>query len=206
MVAMTTVPAHGLYFCGYEISKRFFGENNFATHLVSGFVADMFGSLIWIPADVVKQRVQLKTEKTTFSAISSIMKNEGFFGFYRGYQAAIMTYGPAIAIYFAIYEYSKEKFTELNEDHKHNLAVQIFSGLLGGAVSSAVTNPLDVVKTRLQVDKSYTGVADVIRKTMKEEGIKAFGKGMFARMSWIAPSCAIGIATYEQAKRRLGLD
>lgn len=57
-----TIPAHALYFSGYESSKGFLGRH-FAdgplTNFLSGFWADVMGSLIWTPMDVVKQRLQV---------------------------------------------------------------------------------------------------------------------------------------------------
>ena len=53
-------------------------------------------------------------------------------------------------------------------------------------------------KTRVQVDA--LPALTVFRSLMREEGVRALSKGMLARISWIAPSCAIGIVCYEQAK------
>ncbi len=71
-VAVTTVPAHGLYFTGFEWGSRWYlrhrpGED-FRAHLFGGLVADVAGSLVWVPADVVKQRVQLSADKSTVHA------------------------------------------------------------------------------------------------------------------------------------------
>lgn len=205
MVAATTVPAHGLYFAGYEMSKRQLAawipqsEGTFFNHLVSGFVADVFGSFVWVPSDVVKQRVQLMTERSSWEATKNIFHQEGLRGFYRGFWPSLATYGPFVSLYFAGYEQIRKMLQTLHFS-KDSLAVQIFSGFSSAAIASLVTNPIDVVKTRIQVDRSYANVAEVIRTTLREEGLRAFAKGTLARVSWIAPSCAIGIAVYEQSK------
>lgn len=57
-----TIPAHALYFTGYESSKRFLGRHlgeGSVTNFLSGFWADVMGSLIWTPMDVIKQRLQV---------------------------------------------------------------------------------------------------------------------------------------------------
>lgn len=80
---------------------------------------------------------------------------------------------------------------------------QIVCGALGATVASAITNPLDVIKTRLQVDTSYVGIRDCVRRTLREEGVAAFKRGLGARILWLSPSCAISIAVFEQSKRLL---
>lgn len=62
-------------------------------------------------------------------------------------------------------------------------------------------NPIDVVKTRLQLLKkvdgqSYNGVLDAFCKIYKHEGIPAFFKGSAARMMVIAPLFGVAQTVY----------
>lgn len=57
----------------------------------------------------------------------------------------------------------------------------------------------DVIKTRMQVQSQtsadrYRNIMDAISRMLREEGVRAFGKGMTARILWIAPNTAITIA------------
>lgn len=56
---------------------------------------------------------------------------------------------PFTALHFATYE-SAKKLLVLEEDE--SLAVQLAAGGTAGGVSAALTTPLDVVKTRLQLE------------------------------------------------------
>lgn len=56
---------------------------------------------------------------------------------------------PFTAIHFATYE-SCKKLLAWQEDE--SLAVQLAAGGTAGGVSAALTTPLDVVKTRLQLE------------------------------------------------------
>jgi solute carrier family 25 aspartate/glutamate transporter 12/13 len=59
---------------------------------------------------------------------------------------------------------------------------------------------MDVVKTRIQTqanipnETKYSSVLDAVNRIVKEEGFRAFGKGLTARVLWIAPGTAITMA------------
>lgn len=56
---------------------------------------------------------------------------------------------PFTAVHFSAYETAK-KFLATEDDE--NLGVQLVAGGFAGGLSAACTNPLDVIKTRLQTD------------------------------------------------------
>ena len=66
-----------------------------------------------------------------------------------GYVQLIMNI-PFTAVHFSTYEATKKFLAESEEDE--GLLVQCVAGGLAGGLAAAVTNPLDVVKTRLQTD------------------------------------------------------
>eukprot|EP01104_Vermistella_antarctica_P002735 TRINITY_DN12950_c0_g1_i1.p1 TRINITY_DN12950_c0_g1~~TRINITY_DN12950_c0_g1_i1.p1 ORF type:complete len:325 (-),score=50.49 TRINITY_DN12950_c0_g1_i1:137-1111(-) len=164
-------------------------------------------------------------------ALNTIVKEEGVSGLYRGFGAGLATYGPYVGIYWMLYEQCKSwTVTMLNnrdEGVKSSAAVAVTSstdsedallfphhlacGVVASAVAAAVTTPLDVIKTRLQVQhvgcegERYKNGMDVLRATLKEEGLSAFKKGIGARVMWIVPGTAISVAVYEKFKRVLGV-
>ena len=64
-----------------------------------------------------------------------------------------------------------------------------------GALAAGITCPLDVVKTRIQIEKGpeYSTIRSAV-STMLKEGYGVFWKGLAARINWIAPSCALTLA------------
>jgi len=69
-----------------------------------------------------------------------------------------------------------------------------------------ITSPLDLVKTRLQVQQSnptifdYNGPIDATVKIIKREGIKALFDGVFSRILWLTPRFLIAMSTYDYVK------
>ena len=92
------------------------------------------------------------------------------------------------------------------------------SGVIGascaaGALASFLTNPLDLVKLRIQVSRGerasgaaafrYTGVLHGLREVVRTGGPRALLQGALARMLFQSPMTAISMSAYEGIKRRL---
>lgn len=86
-----------------------------------------------------------------------------------------------------------------------NVILNIFiSNIRAGIFAAALTNPLDVVKTRLQIQSDlgiyYKGMVDVIKKIYRMEGLYGFSKGIYPRMLFHSMSASIVWGTYEYVK------
>ncbi|XP_055377458.1 mitochondrial 2-oxodicarboxylate carrier isoform X2 [Condylostylus longicornis] len=86
---------------------------------------------------------------------------------------------------------------------------QILAGGSAGFVEVSIMQPLDVVKTRLQlqnkiVTKSktelYTGVFDCFKKMYKNEGVFSFWKGIIPPIMAETPKRALKFVCFEQLK------
>jgi len=80
----------------------------------------------------------------------------------------------------------------------------MMAAAFGGAVSSCSTNPLWVVKTRLQLDneKVPTSVTTVIKRIFQESGYKGFWRGLTASLYGISET-VIHFVIYEDLKKRV---
>lgn len=86
--------------------------------------------------------------------------------------------------------------------------IQVGAGALAGLVNTLVLSPLDVVKTRLQVQGSssfaatkYRGLFDALRSMLREEGLRSYYRGLSASLWAFVPNWAIYWYTYETFKR-----
>ena len=73
---------------------------------------------------------------------------------------------------------------------------------LTGFISSCATNPIWLIKTRLQLDRSQSNLTSVIRRIHAEGGVKSFWKGLTASW-WGISETVIHFVIYEFLKKCL---
>ncbi|MCO5551614.1 hypothetical protein L7F22_035677 [Adiantum nelumboides] len=181
---------------------------SFSQYMIAGSIAGMVEHLAMFPVDTLKTRMQMMKEAhgsrpTLVSrTLISILKTEGVLGLYRGIGAMALGAGPAHAVYFSVYEVAKEKLG--GKRPGHHPIVYGAAGIFATITSDAVFTPMDVVKQRLQLPGSaYEGVIDCVRRTLRDEGIKAFYASYRTTVIMNAPYTATHFATYEAAKAGL---
>ena len=150
----------------------------------------------------------------------SIVKQDGVKGLYRGYGASVATFVPSSAIWWSAYgAYQKAIWHQYEALTGHQaegemaarsstevVAVQTSSALLSGVTSAVLTNPLDVVKTRLQVANRQQGGQQpsfraIAQKLIAEEGPKGMLRGVAPRITSTALWSTCMVTTYEFLKR-----
>ncbi|KAI8841762.1 solute carrier family 25 member 44-like protein [Chytridium lagenaria] len=164
--------------------------------------------------------------------IVNILKNEGISGLYRGSLPSILTYVPSSAVWWGTFALTRriilyslgaqtptpptltlvttssttQPTSVAAAAATRDLMVSGMSGFMAGAVSAAVTNPMDVIKTRMQTMRREGGKGAVMELVenvgmlWRSEGWKGFTRGMGARILQIAPVSVMTISTYEIVK------
>lgn len=81
------------------------------------------------------------------------------------------------------------------------LVIQCIAGPLSSLTSSLLTNPLDVCRTRIQVEQERRRVPHILRELWQQEGFNVFSKGLTARLSHSCVYSLFIIFGYETVKR-----
>ena len=193
-------------------------------NFVAGCVAQLCGSLAWVPMDVIKERLQIEGQVSTvenfggsWSAFRNIIRHEGVLGLYRAYWMHQLTWAPFNGLYFSLYEECKKYLVRhpitptpeptsssgVDGVAKQSAVDKFICAVVAGSIASTATSPIDLVKTRLQVQRSnpavfdYTGPLDATLKILKREGVMALYDGVGARMLWLTPRLSITVTIYE---------
>ncbi|CAD2086303.1 mitochondrial carrier protein, putative [Plasmodium vinckei lentum] len=97
--------------------------------------------------------------------------------------------------------YNKNEF--FSKYFNHITSYFVCAGI-GGGIAAVATNPLDVVKTRIQTEcfnsKSFN-FFKIVSNIYYKEGCRSFFKGSMARMALCIPASAISWGTYETMKQ-----
>lgn len=155
--------------------------------------------------DAVKQRMQLGARHYTgmVHCIKTVLMNEGVAALYAGYTTTLLMNVPYNAVYFASYE-SLRRFLKRGSEKEFDALAHCLAGGGAGCVASALTNPFDVAKTRLQtqgdVEKKYKGMVNALVTIWKEEGRAGYLRGLPPRMALHSTAAAICWVTYEYCK------
>ncbi|XP_041453295.1 mitochondrial glutamate carrier 2-like isoform X2 [Lytechinus variegatus] len=130
-----------------------------------------------------------------------LIQTKGFFGLYKGLGATMMRDVPFSAIYFPFFAHLNALGFQ-SETGRASFLHSFVSGCIAATTAAVSVNPVDVIKTRLQLlehaegEETYTGVRDCFTKILKNEGPQAFFKGATCRILVIAPLFGIAQAVY----------
>jgi len=204
-------------------SRKSDGKNidryEFLGPLVAGAAAGLASSVVRVPTEVVKQRLQAGQfgGRSAVAAVKGILAKEGLKGMFAGYGSFLLRDLPFDAIEFVAYEQLKSAYERTlrmrpgdQRRERANAAEVSAIGAAAGALTGVVTTPLDVLKTRLMtqgtVGGKYSGVVDCARQIARDEGVGALFRGWEPRVLWIGLGGCVFFSALEAAKRAYAPD
>ncbi len=147
--------------------------------------------------------------------LSKILRDEGARGLYRGLNPTLFALLPNWAVYFTVYERLKLAVgMRLSPNSSTGPGVHMIAAAGAGAATMLITNPLWVVKTRLQTQTlgismgsknntvHYKGTIDALRRITKEEGISGLYSGLGPSLFGVM-HVVIQFPLYESLKKEL---
>lgn len=148
----------------------------------------------------------------TGQILGQIPKVEGWRALFKGLGPNLIGVVPARAINFWAYGNGKRVYSNLFFEGKESAGVHLMAAATAGIITGTATNPIWLVKTRLQLDKQNAGAGgvgrqyknawDCVVKTVRHEGIKGLYRGLTASYLGVSES-TLHWMLYEQAKRSL---
>ncbi len=203
-----------------------------STQIPKAWISPMCGAgagfasgIVTCPLDVIKTKLQAQggfqiarpghgPTKQVYRGIVGtarvIMAEEGVRGMYRGLGPMLMGYLPTWAVYLTVYENTRDTYYDMCGSW---WMARCYSSLTAGACSTMLTNPIWVIKTRLQSQSRtptsdgmrapfhYTSTFDAARKMYRAEGVRSFYSGLTPAMLGLT-HVAIQFPLYEWFKMR----
>lgn len=206
-------------------------------HFVAGGLGGMCGAIVTSPFDVVKTRLQssLFRQKTasmglvgnggsvvvgvprsgllynfveTGHILRDIYREESPRALFKGLGPTLVGVIPARSINFYTYGNGKQMIANQFNNGMENTYVHLTAAAIAGIITGTATNPIWVVKTRLQLSVSQDASSQrvigsswhTITEIMKHEGIRGFYKGLSASYLGVTEG-TIQWVLYERLKR-----
>lgn len=201
------IPYTGCRIATFEMLKQQLGgEPTTGQTLLMGFVAGGLGQCIASPFDLVKIRIiadaskapNLRRYRGVTQAFYKIWREEGMQGMWKGtsvavQRAALVNLGELSTYSIAKKEISSRLWSE--QDSR----VHIASSLCSGFVSSFISTPADVVKSRMMNDSRniYKSSLECLIDCMKKEGLPGIYKGFLTTWLRLGPWQMMFWVTYE---------
>lgn len=188
-----------LFFVTYEGGKMVFGDSSVTSIALASMAGETVACGVRVPVEVLKQRTQAGIYQGFFpfkKALRSIIKTDGWGGFYRGFGATLQREIPFAAVQFPLYERFKTNKTIIGLPDS-------VCGSIAGGVTAFITTPLDVIKTRIMLADRKISYAAVIKQIYSNKGILGFWAGGLARVSWISLGGFVFFGSYEGIKAAL---
>lgn len=183
-----------------------------AHHFALGSVAGAFGAFVVYPIDLVKTRMQNQRSakvgqvlyKNSIDCFQKVIKNEGFRGLYSGVLPQLVGVAPEKAIKLTVNDLVRGKFSE-EKTGKIWWPYELLAGASAGACQVVFTNPLEIVKIRLQVQGEMAKSHNVEKRSamwiVRNLGLVGLYKGASACLLRDVPFSAIYFPAYNHLKR-----
>ncbi|XP_054858645.1 solute carrier family 25 member 36-A-like [Eublepharis macularius] len=202
-----------------------------ALHLAAGGFGGTVGAVLTCPLEVVKTRLQSSSfalrplylpsvqlqgvngalirpclpSVGVLQLLRTILEKEGFCALFRGLGPNLIGVAPSRAIYFAAYSGVKEKLNMLLIPESKK--VHMLSAACAGVTSATLTNPIWLVKTRMQLEARAKGemcgsALQCAMRVYHSEGLRGFYRGISASYAGVSETI-IHFVIYEALKQQL---
>lgn len=197
----------GFYFLLLEEFKYLSGSSNIMIMGLCSGLAKVSITTLCQPISVIKVRMESPTcqiYSSLTNAITTIYYTEGTKGFYKGLAPAVIKDVPYSTLGYAFYEKYVELFSALTYSDRRNPVVTFCAGVSAGFTATIITQPFDVIKTRIQLQKinggRYRNMTESVRTIYQEDGLEGFQRGLWPRIAKRFFSFPLVWTLYEQIK------
>lgn len=159
-----------------------------------------------MPVTVLKVRYESDyyAYRSLYSAGRDILRTEGVRGLFAGFGATAARDAPYAGLYVLFYEQLKRDLAAFTKGGGEDMrvsssSINFVSGAVAAGMATAITNPFDAVKTRLQLmPGKYGNMMRAAKLMIQEDGVRSLLGGLGLRISRKAMSSALAWTVYEE--------
>ena len=184
---------------------------------LTGGLSRAMAAVVSCPITVVKTRMEyvggagagVPQYRNVVHALSTLAQMEGLRGMYRGLGPTVLANVPFSALYYLFYTRLQDR---LKTGEKPSTAVNFASGTVAAVAATLITQPADVVRTRMQLGLAAAAVAaggggvgtvQVLRHIVATQGVSGLLAGAAPRMVKRTLQTALVWTLYEELLPRI---
>ncbi|CAH9090374.1 unnamed protein product [Cuscuta epithymum] len=172
--------------------------------LISGAIAGGVSRTVVAPLETIRTHLMVGSSgHSTTEVFNSIMAHEGWTGLFRGNLINVIRVAPSKAIELFAYDTVKKNLSpKLGEQPKLRVPASLIAGACAGVSSTLLTYPLELVKTRLTIQRGvYEGLFDAFVKILKEGGPRELYRGLTPSLIGVIPYAATNYCAYDTLQK-----
>ncbi|CAH8378130.1 unnamed protein product [Eruca vesicaria subsp. sativa] len=172
--------------------------------LISGAVAGAVSRTVVAPLETIRTHLMVGSGGNSSTEVfGDIMKHEGWTGLFRGNLVNVIRVAPARAVELFVFETVNKKLSpEHGEQSKIPIPASLLAGACAGVSQTLLTYPLELVKTRLTIQRGvYKGIFDAFVKIIREEGPTELYRGLAPSLIGVVPYAATNYFAYDSLRK-----
>lgn len=172
--------------------------------LISGAVAGAVSRTAVAPLETIRTHLMVGSSgHSTTEVFHNIMKTDGWKGLFRGNFVNVIRVAPSKAIELFAYDtVNKQLSAKPGEQPKLPIPASLVAGACAGVSSTLCTYPLELLKTRLTIQRGvYDGLFDAFLKIVREEGPSELYRGLAPSLIGVIPYAATNYFAYDSLRK-----
>lgn len=175
---------------------------------VAGMMSGATTAFFTAPLDLIRtQQMVMSTSSTITQTAQRVVNKYGLIGLYRGLGLTMMGLMPTWAVYWFVYNSMKRVQVDSFHARPDAVMTHLMAAMSAGVCTTFSTNPIWVVKTRLQTQSlslnpnhtRYRSVPHAVATIWQQEGVRSFFRGVVPSLLGVTHVC-VQFPLYEQAK------
>lgn len=178
--------------------------------VLSGSLSGGLAAAVTSPIELIKTRLQAAgrdpaAQKTSVGVIKAVVAADGVPGLWKGAMPGLIRSAILTAAQCATYDEVKRSVVTAT-GWRDGIALHLTSSMIAGLVTTTITNPIDVIKTRMFVGgKTYSGPVACAADVLRKDGLVGFMRGWSASYARLGPHTVIMFLVAEQLRKAAGL-
>lgn len=178
--------------------------NQSLRRLISGAIAGAVSRTAVAPLETIRTHLMVGSSGNSAKEVfQDIMKTDGWKGLFRGNFVNVIRVAPSKAIELFAYDtVNKQLSPKPGKQAKIPIPASLIAGACAGVTSTLCTYPLELVKTRLTIQRGvYDGLFDAFIKILQEGGPAELYRGLTPSLIGVIPYAATNYFAYDTLRK-----